>query len=153
MWTQDAYALVEREWSAGLSASQISAKLARDLNIPKTRNAVIGVIHRRRLPPRLVPQRGPVVRVRRDHSWRKKLLSDAKQKNKPAPEPAPIPVEPLHIPFLERQVGQCRAITDATRYAQKVCGHLIEGEGVFCKWHRALYYVKPDPKKKPRARV
>lgn len=152
MWTQAAYALVEREWTAGLSASQISAKLAQDLNVQKTRNAVIGQIHRRGLQRRIDPHSNGSARtekVRRARRTRPVMV----RAERPAPPAAPIPVEPLHIPFLERETYQCRAITDPTRYAQKVCGHPIEGTGVYCRWHHSLHNVPADPKKKPRARA
>ena len=150
MWTQERLATLKTLWAEGNTASQIAKHLG-----GVTRSAVIGMVHRRGYARRIDCQSnstGRVERVRRVRAERHAVARPVR-KEKPAPEPAPIPVEPLHIPFLERQVGQCRAITDATRNAQKVCGHLIEGEGVFCRWHKALYYVAPDPKKKPRARA
>jgi hypothetical protein len=149
-WTPDRTEKLRELWSEGHTASQIGNVLG------VSRNSVIGVVHRRGWQRRLDPHcnsTGRVEQVRRVRRERYAAARPAKvRKEKPAPEPAPIPVEPLHIPFLERQVGQCRAITDATRNAQRVCGHLIEGDGAFCRWHRAIYYVPADPKKKPRAR-
>ena len=149
MWTPARLETLTTMWAEGHTASQIANHLG-----GVSRNAVIGIVFRRGLTRRLDCQSnstGRVERVRRVRAERRAVARPVR-KEKPAPEPAPIPVEPLHIPFLERQVGQCRAITDATRNAQKVCGHLIEGDGVFCRWHKAIYYVAPDPKKKPRAR-
>jgi len=156
-WTERQLEQLTSLWAEGHTASQIAAKLESQFGVRRSRNSVIGIVFRRGLTRRLDIHSNSTGRVEQVRRVRRERYAAARpvkaRKEKPAPEPAPIPVEPLHIPFLERQVGQCRAVTDATRYAQKVCGHLIEGDGVFCKWHRALYYVAPDPKKKPRARA
>lgn len=51
-WTDDLIACVEKAWNDGLSASQISAVLFREHRVYFTRNAVIGIIHRRGLTKR-----------------------------------------------------------------------------------------------------
>jgi GcrA cell cycle regulator len=133
-------------WVDGRSAREIADHLG-----GITRNAVIGRVTRMGLQRRIDPQSNATARVekvRRARRTRPLVM----RKPPPTPPPAPIPVEPLNIPFLDRQVGQCRAVTDATRYEQKVCGHTCEGAALYCHWHRALFYVAPDPKKKPRAR-
>jgi hypothetical protein len=138
-------------WRDGNSASQIAEKLTAQFGVRRTRNSVIGAVHRRGLQRRIDPHANGTARtekVRRARRTRPVVM----RPQPPERPPEPIPVEPLHIPFLDRETYQCRAITDSTRYAQKVCGHPIEGTGVYCRWHHAIHNVAPDPKKKPRAR-
>lgn len=48
VWSEEAIALLRKLWGDGLSASQIATKLGGGL----TRNAVIGKVHRLKIPPR-----------------------------------------------------------------------------------------------------
>lgn len=133
-------------WIEGRSAREIAEHLG-----GTTRNAVIGRVTRMGLQRRIDPHSNGTARtekVRRARRTRPVVM----RPQPPERPPESIPVEPLHIPFLDRETYQCRAITDSTRYAQKVCGHPIEGTGVYCRWHHAIHNVAPDPKKKPRAR-
>lgn len=146
MWTPQRVTTMTTLWIEGRSAREIAEHLG-----GTTRNAVIGRVSRMGLQRRIDPQSGNSQRadkVRRARRTRPVVM----RPQPPERPPEPIPVEPLHIPFLDRETYQCRAITDSTRYAQQVCGHPIEGTGVYCRWHHAIHNVAPDPKKKPRAR-
>jgi len=146
MWTPQRIETMRTLWTDGRSAREIADHLG-----GITRNAVIGRVTRMGLQRRIDPHANGTARtekVRRARRTRPVVM----RPQPPEKPPAPIPVEPLNIPFLDRETYQCRAITDSTRYAQKVCGHPIEGTGVYCRWHHAIHNVAPDPKKKPRAR-
>jgi len=143
-WTESRVETARSRWNEGCTASEIARLLG-----GVTRNAVIGKLNRlglfrdetaKREPrPRKLRQRkavnpnrvmGAMLAAR----YEKRLRMKAE------------PIEPLQIPFLERESGQCRAITDTTAFAQRVCGHPIEDAGVYCPHHSALYY---QPRKAP----
>lgn len=46
MWSEEAVTLLRTKWTEGLSASQISRALREELRLSKSRNAVIGKVHR-----------------------------------------------------------------------------------------------------------
>lgn len=67
-------------------------------------------------------------------------------KPKAASMPKPDLIPSLNIPFLDVEFGQCRAITDATRDAQRCCGHPVDERGTYCSQHRAIFYTRSQGK-------
>jgi len=138
MWSEERVAYAQERWLQGDTAAAIAKELG-----GVTRNAVIGKLHRSGLfkdEPRQERQRAPKPRRRAlNCNAIKGARIAARVKTVQA---IAIPVPPLNVPFLDRAPGQCRAITDATRYAQKVCGHpTADGErDRYCAWHVALHY-------------
>ena len=157
-WTASETDLAVRYWREGFSATQI-AKL---LPNKRSRNAIIGKIHRK-LGPRHTPNTANRDRKRARAASSDSKITDAARFEQcccgylpegtycaahralymPRPEKKrPEPVASLNIPFLETGFGQCRAITDATRFEQRCCGHLAEG--TYCAAHRAVYMPRTE---------
>lgn len=133
VWTEERVLRLRTEHTNGLSARQI-AKLLGDC----TRSAVIGKLHR--LGLNRPPQIDKPARVSIPRSPRGVLHSKKFAKVKPMEKLAPV--APLNVPFLDREPGQCRTITDDTRYEQKCCGLPVEHDGdVYCAAHKALHYT------------
>lgn len=143
MWTQEAYALVKREWANGLSAAQVARQLAVELGVRKSRNAVIGVVYRNGFKPKRNKKTYAGVALA---AKRRRIKRDrARLAEKPeAYIPQPDPVASLSIPFMELRAGQCRAVTDNTRFAQRCCGHPVDEQGIYCPAHRARHYRKRE---------
>lgn len=80
-WTEADTALLRKLWGEGLSASIIALRLGK-----KTRNTVIGKVHRLGFPPRRTSQRAR-------HGASKRHLAAARV-HQPRPEPAPLPPLP-----------------------------------------------------------
>lgn len=139
MWTEAARECVRTRWNEGFSATQIARFLARDHHITKSRNAVIGVVFRAGLSrsDEARPQNAMNARA-----VKRRPRISAERRRKPEPAPTPEPVEPLNVPFLDRQFGQCCAITDAARFAQRVCGHPVAPGDVYCPAHRFQYTAR-----------
>lgn len=135
-WTASETDLAVRYWREGFSASQI-AKL---LPNKRSRNAIIGKIHRK-IGARRTPNTAYQDRKRAraaDSKINLNKIKGARLARRPERKRAE-PVAPLNIPFLETGFGQCRAVTDATRFEQRCCGH--PASGVYCDAHSALFYA------------
>jgi hypothetical protein len=139
-WTPERTEFAREHWLQGFAAAEI-AKLLGDV----TRNAVIGRLHRigchreEGVSPR-APRtpKSPSVRRAAMLNRLKGARITAKYESRRMETPLPIPS--LDVAFLDREQGQCRAITDPTRYRQKCCGHPVAGElDVYCEGHKALY--------------
>lgn len=140
-WTASETNLAVRYWREGFSAAQI-AKL---LPNKRSRNAVIGKIHRKigaRQTPKMANQDRKRARAASsDNKINLNKIIGARLAQRPERKRAE-PVAPLNIPFLETGFGQCRAITDATRFEQRCCGH--PAEGTYCAAHRAVYMPRTE---------
>ena len=137
-WTASETDLAVRYWREGFSATQI-AKL---LPNKRSRNAIIGKVHRK-LGPHHTPNTAYQDRKRAraassDSKINLNKIKGARLARRPEKK-RPEPVASLNSPFLETGFGQCRAITDATRFAQRCCGH--PANGVYCDAHSALFYT------------
>lgn len=151
MWTQEALTLLATEWANGLTASQISAKLARDLGIKKTRNACIGVVHRHGLQKRVDPQSSHEVRVNRLRRRREARASIAFVPNKVI---RPLKPECLSteralakaLPMLGGEDG-CQFIAGDPAIDATKCGR-AKLHGPYCVDHGKLCY---EPKVKKAA--
>lgn len=142
-WTESRIEFARARWEAGDTAAAIARALC-----GVTRNAVIGKLNRLGVF-RDTPVRSPGRRAANPNKIKGARLArtyESKRMEKPLP---PAPIAPLNIPFLDREPYQCRAITDPTRFAQKVCGHPTHEGSVYCQWHNALHHV---PRKPERAR-
>ncbi len=140
-WPESHLSTLRREWSNGLSATQIAPLVQR------TRSAVCGMVFRlglTRAPgsPRIDPN--SIAKIARKRSCVRRERHPrfiAPKFNKERVMERPALVEPLQIPFLEREAGQCRAITDATPFAQRCCGHPADSAGIYCAAHVAIFYT------------
>ena len=153
MWTEQAYAFVRERWTAGASAGQISRGLL-GLGLHKTRNAVIGVIHRRGWRKTDAPKRvGVVYKVKRA------MRATAKARGLVPPlMPAPpvqdeelAPVDP-RLTVQRLQAGQCAwPIGDPKEPDFAFCGRATEPERPYCAHHcRVAYQPRPQQERKKR---
>jgi len=160
MWTPQRLETLHTLWTEGRSASEIAQHLG-----GVTRNAVIGVVHRRGWKKRIDPNSNSTGRTERVRQKRKARRATAPRLN-PAP-PVKLPAELDAIRALEPvRFEDGRAVTVATlsysmcRYPIgdpalsdfAFCGRGTARGRVYCADHAALCYVAPDPSKKPRAR-
>lgn len=135
MWTEEREAALRKGWDDGLSGSEIAKQRLAGVF---TRAAVVGKAWRLGLAKRgrVNPPRPKATRSSRN------TRHSTKHRKEPVVT-KPEPVEPLNIAFLETRPNQCRAITDATRYAQRCCGHPVAAEGEpYCPAHKALHWQK-----------
>lgn len=154
MWTEQALTLLATEWANGLSASQISAKLARDLGIRKTRNACIGVVHRRGLQKRVDPQSSHEVRANRLRRRREARASIAFVPNNVV---RPLKPEKLSVdralakalPMLGGEYG-CQFIAGDPAIDPTKCGR-AKLHGPYCSQHIKLCYEPAKPKARVRS--
>lgn len=136
-WTAEEVESAARLWREGSSQSAIAKALNRSIG------SVAGKIHgsawRKPIGQKRGPQRPPLssrtIRERRE-SFRKEKTA----------VPKPEPIAPLNIPFWDIRLGECRAITDSTRDAQRCCGHPVDERGTYCAAHRALFYTQSKGK-------
>src|SRR5262245_10645428 len=132
-WTAERVELLPLLWAEGLSASQIAAQLKGGI----TRSAVIGKVHRLKLPgrePRKPAQRKP---------YRRRANGVPKP---PTPPPRPMPPEPPQpqpgaphmrsLPLFKLKPQHCRwplgGMLDPPRL---FCAADTQGE-VYCPFHR-----------------
>lgn len=130
-WSDAEVALLHELWDEGRRPMQIVTAFAL-AGFTRTRGVISDKANRLGLPAR-------------------RELRAAKTTHIPCKKQAtymekPDPVAPLNIPFNDREPSQCRAITDATRYAQRVCGHPVDERGVYCEAHQKLFYVRSPSK-------
>lgn len=144
-WTDDRVSTLRRLWAEGLSASQIARQLTQT-----TRNAVIGKVHRIGLAGRASPARPPKTKgaLRR----RARVYMPGCDVRPPIPLPAPpIVLQPsLNVPLDKREAGQCGAVTDSTRFAQRYCGQPVTAGSLYCAEHHRLHYQPTDKAKKKK---
>lgn len=135
MWTDERVALLRKEWAEGLSAAQIARHLG-----GVSRNAVIGKLHRLGSAPRMRAVNHNAIKTAHIAATRK-------------PVEPPEPVAPLNVPFIDRKPGQCKAITDATPFEQRCCGHPAAPGEPYCAAHKQLYTVQTTASKTSVARL
>lgn len=135
-WSAEDDSTLLRLWGEGLSAAQIVAQGA--LEQKRTRNAVIGRIHR--LRSKTDRQRSQPRTPRSKRAPTQRGIVRINKKCARTRMDTPEPIKSLNVPFLDRRQGQCRAITDATRFEQKCCGHPVDAGGVYCQWHTKLHH-------------
>lgn len=122
-WTEGRVADLTKLYAEGFSCRVIGEQLGLG------RNAVIGKVHRLKLPSPV--ERKPVVRMGREvqQTWRRR--------DKVAPPPSSI--ELLNIPLLDAEPFQCRWIEGDDGM---VCGHEVYQRS-FCHHHYARCYTPP----------
>lgn len=138
-WTDERLERAARLWNSGFSASIIAHKLG-----GVSRNAVIGVIHRRKLSTRS-PQAAPAtfaVKPRRDvknvrHSSQVVSMARVKAMRR-EPEPSPALIDVTHAkPWTERAFGECAyPVSGAGADTLSCCQPA--GEKGYCKAHWAV---------------
>lgn len=139
-WTDARTDRLKVLWKEGWSAEEI----ARDLG-GVTRNAVIGKVHRMKLPKRLNPKLGSnVIKVKPRSSNTvqvKSRIENARLKAKEKAKPAK-PIKPAHVNVdimgLERH--HCRYVTRPAPDAL-YCGQVKREDSAYCADHHAKCYT------------
>lgn len=132
-WPGAEIAILRQCWAEGLSAREIANAVGR------TRSAVCGMAYRLKLSHPETQRRASMPRVPR-HVRTRPPVRRMPKFNKVRHMEKLAPVDPLNIPFLETAPGQCRAVTDPTRFEQRCCGHPTTERGVYCPAHEALHH-------------
>lgn len=158
-WPAEQEAALRKGWCEGLSAAQIARELHRQCGVTRSRNAVIGKVHRLDLAGR-----GRVVPVNPNK------VKGARQKAQinriPPSVTKPLKRETLAVdlaiiralPALGGETG-CRFIPRDPAIDPRRCGRATGVGGVWCAQHARLVYVptraKPKVRKAedPRARL
>jgi len=137
-WTDERVALLTKLWGEGLSGSQIAKKLG-----GLTRSAVIGKVHRLKLPGRERPaaparvKRPPMSRARQSDAGRAVATTKLRPLQPPAP---PVVVTAEHAkPWTERRFGEC-AYPIAGEGADTV-SCCAPTEKTYCKAHSAAMFA------------
>ena len=149
MWTEETRAFVRERWAAGQSASEISSAMDTRFCVRKSRNAIIGYIHRaglsRNAPPATRAAQAAharaAVRARRE---RKPVKVKA-----PAPEPLSLrkalilSLEPIDASIRVNAVTrrQCRYIHGDPSRTWAFCGRTQQTGSPYCEHHTQLCYV------------
>lgn len=133
-WTDTIITDLKARIAEGLSASQFA-----DL-YSITRNAVIGKASRLGLHFSSSSNYNTrTVRERRDRT----ITMQRKRRSVnriPFDVPA-APVEPLHIPFLNRKLNQCAWLYGDTPNDQTCCGHPVHGTASWCLAHAQIVFT------------
>ena len=150
-WPPERIELLEKLWKDGLSASQIARQLG-----GVTRNAVIGVVHRRGLSGRAKPSKP--ARAPRAFALRPAKAPDRRAPPRPVAPPLP-PKEPMPCGGGETALcasvealgaRMCRwPIGKPLDEFMGFCGRDRAGEGPYCATHakRAYAPLKPNQPK------
>ena len=133
-WTAEALATTTRLWGEGFSATEIAKAVNAQCGIAKTRNAVIGVIYRARLPKRAKTNAARPPRAK-PRAHQKPRLWRAKPKASQPMPPAPEPLPSLRVRLVDLADDQCHAVTDPTRHEQLYCGHPVMLGSCYCEPH------------------
>jgi GcrA cell cycle regulator len=145
-WSDAEKATLRRLWADGLSAAEISQRLH-----GRSRNAVIGAVHRLNLETRDLSTRNP-------GPPRPKAKRKAPPKPLPppvpiiAPQPAPWPVPDTSITLEHVRVGQCRDIPGDPRLGAQaiMCGAPVKFGSSYCPYHHSIYWHPHVRVRRPR---
>ena len=147
-WTDAREDDVRRLWMEGRSAAEIAKALG-----GTTRNAVLGIVHRRGWAKRGVSPlaaqsaggkisgggSGPghaFAPSEQKRSARRILLTPP-----PKPQPAPVYEGALNLDIMALTLTTCRFVTDATKWGTRYCGVKCADVEPYCEHHRALCWT------------
>jgi len=141
-WSEAEISFVSTAWKNGLSASQIALNLVKKGFASRSRNAVIGKIHRLGFCGRVTPTRSftPAKRPRRSSKGRVVIFKQAKQERPRKPTTGEMALyralDPIGGALEEALPNQCRYIRDEPGSA--ICGRTATGS--WCADHRKLVF-------------
>jgi GcrA cell cycle regulator len=134
-WTPERTQILIDCWTDRLSAAQIAKKLGNGIS----RCAVLGKVHRLKLPTHKVEPR-----PRKPYQPPVRLVK-LKPKKYVAPFVEPSP-NPRNLTLLELNPKECKyAVTADSPFL--FCGHQVHADSVYCAHHfRVCYTLSKDPK-------
>lgn len=152
LWSQWEKDQTRELWAQGLSASQI----AKALNTGRSRNSVIGVIHRHGLSERRNERRSATRTVSKDHLHR---IRPKRVRTFEASPPV-LRVVATELPPIDPTLTiygltqfTCRyPIGDPDQPDFTYCGRTCDAERAFCVHHHALCYMADSAAKLERTR-
>lgn len=147
MWTDETRTFVRMRWAEGRSASEISAEYKERYGVRKTRNAIIGYVHRAGLSRK----DGPTQPKRVERTSRRNRVTKVRAPRTPKPAPPePLSVRKALILSLEpidtsTRVDaiarhQCRFIHGDPRGEWAFCARPKQHGSSFCVHHTRLCY-------------
>jgi len=163
-WSEDRVELLKKLWEEGLSASQIATQLGGGI----TRNAVIGKVHRERLPGRENPSHGSTKQREPRKSGPRGGLRNPPSlttfvdgvsqkvrasKMPPLPEPPPLSVTEsadgkTKYTILHLSDKTCKwPIGDPVKEDFCFCGHGPREGTPYCEYHARLAYSPPQTRR------
>ncbi|MEL6758222.1 MAG: GcrA family cell cycle regulator [Pseudomonadota bacterium] len=156
-WTADAELLLKQWWNEGYSATEISHKLG-SRGVWKTRNAIIGKVHRMGMARR-APSAPKHARKSRAGATRPRSKINSKTNTRVMERPKPlrvVPVKPADaeregISFEELTANTCRwPVGTGTGAKQKFCGCQIDPFATqpYCTEHMARSASKATPEQR-----
>lgn len=150
-YSEDEARETEKLWREGYSASQIASLLKNG----RTRNSVIGYVHRNFEYPSRKKANGPsTMKAPREPKQSRRPAAAATKRAEPAPAHSTAGLPPLLLPLEDVKQGQCRyACNEARSWQQHLfCGHPVAGASPYCAEHHRICYV-PAIKKSIRKRA
>lgn len=158
-WSEESTGLAVKLWMGGKSASEIAKELGK-LGIKKTRNAVIGRIHRLGFASN--PDRQIQTTIAQNKNRAKKARVSATNQAKGAlarrynadlrgsepkytPKPLPDIESPNARPWALRKAGECSWPIGERHETKSCCNPIVRGS--FCEDHAAIGYQEPAPTK------
>ena len=147
-WNAEAVEMLTRLWADGLS----SAKIAEEMGNGLSRMAIIGKVHRLKLPPRVTR-----VAVARIPPKRKKPRAQFSRREigppviavEPVREPPPLPPDYAPVTLADIRPNQCRYIHgDPDGPQTLMCGAKTPLGKDWCRYHHRLVYHPPQPRQR-----
>lgn len=138
-WTEACIARLRKLWEAGLSGAEIGRQMVR------SKNSVVGKVHRLNLPSRPSP-----IRVQAVEAGRAKLTTPRRVTGATlapltvlaVPEVAVVPAEPEAPVRLDPRRGCCWPIGEPRTKAFRFCEAPSQASKSYCPEHQGLAYVR-----------
>lgn len=143
-WSDADVAEVKRLYDAGLSSAGIASELSVTFGRKITRNAVIGILHRKQIGGRVKPKPTPYkprkpstrkINVVRPTAHGSMIVIETSERTDKL-ELADVSVDPLNIPFADLKHGDCRYPYGDADF--RFCGHAALPGFSYCGPHQRL---------------
>lgn len=143
IWTPEKFERAKTLYIGGLSASEVAAVILSEFREYVSRNAVIGILHRRK-----VFKDRPEAKIRRTQSERQRQsVSVAKVVSTPPIVHVAGPIGGIGI--MDLGLCSCRWIIGGTGHMAKYCG--AHSDGIYCEDHSLLAFVPRTPEQEKRS--
>lgn len=135
-WTTENVEKLKSLWEQRLSASQVASQIP-----GATRNAIIGKVHRLRLPPKTKANSPTPNKISRKAKRKAPMVL----KQMPVPRPVIVNKPPTgKIEFINLGPYTCRSVEGYSpqngHNLPYYCSNLKSDEESFCAFHRGIYY-------------
>lgn len=150
-WSDAENATLRQLWGEGFSAGQIAIAMRSRHNVSRSRNAVIGRIHRLGIQRSGTTQRAP--NKNRVKGFKQKAAIRRTQPIAKPEKPERLPVDLSIIKALPALGGDsgCKFIPGDPAHDPRYCGRPTSVGGVWCAQHARLVYVPSKPRAKIRS--